>query len=240
MTVKIALRLNGLDLRDITAYELIPEDLAEISFELHGGISLAVVYSEGPEPVCDAIEAARQIEKLVPSVRVVDVFDELVSVSDIAARCDVAAEAVRLWATGQRRARPRTFPQPQQVVGTATPGKTMPVYAWREVLAWVREVLHMDPDEGITYLDDRRIADLKSELANLTPAPPDATWHPMPSARDYAVFISHSRTSGADAHLVDALLSRVRGLRVDDDYLRQPRVSSRQAEPAQPVAGARQ
>ena len=167
MTVKIALRLRGLDLREVEAYERIPPDLAELSFQASGAVSLAVIYTDSPSPVRDAVEWARMIGRLIPGVCVVGAQEELVSISDVAARCDVAAEAVRLWATGKRRASLRPFPAPRAVVGTGTGRKTSNIYAWPEVVSWVREVIGIDPDEGIAYLDSHQHAHLNVELADL-------------------------------------------------------------------------
>ena len=181
VTVKIALRLAGLDLRDTQAYERIPDDLAELSFEANGGVSLAVVYTDGPSPVAEAADWARHIVKLVPGTSVAEAFDELVSISDIAARCEVAAEAVRLWAAGKRRTSIRVFPAPRQVVGAGSGGKSMSLYAWRDVLSWVREVIRIDPDEGIAYLDDAQYADLNAELIGLAElSSPESEWRPIP------------------------------------------------------------
>ncbi len=95
----------------------------------------------------------------MPGVTVVDVYDELVSTSDIAARSGVAAEAVRLWAAGKRRADRVPFPMPRQVVGGGSGGKTMSLYAWREVVSWISEVIGIDPDEHVEYLADAQLAD---------------------------------------------------------------------------------
>lgn len=176
MTVKIPLRLRGLDLRDADAYDRIDPDLAELSWEANGGVSLAVFYSDDPPAIAagEAADRARRIAKLMPGVRVADVHDELVSTSDIAVRAGVAAEAVRLWAAGKRRASLRPFPNPRQVVGSGSGGKTMNLYAWREVVSWIREVIGTDPDDGIDYLNDAQLASLNAELADPAPA---AAWH---------------------------------------------------------------
>jgi hypothetical protein len=167
MTVQIALRLRGLDLREVEEYQRIPPDLAELSFQANGAVSLAVIYSDSPSPARDAVEWARMIGRLIPGVCVTGAHEELVSISDIAARCDVAAEAVRLWATGRRRASLRPFPAPRAVVGTGAGRKTSNIYAWPEVVSWAREVIGIDPDEGITYLDLSQHAHLNAELADL-------------------------------------------------------------------------
>ena len=176
MTVKIPLRLQGLDLRDADAYDRIDPDLAELSWEANGGVSLAVFYSDDSPAIAagEAADWARRIAKLMPGVRVADAHDELVSTSDIAVRAGVAAEAVRLWAAGKRRASLRPFPNPRQVVGSGSGGKTMNLYAWREVVSWIREVIGTDPDDGIDYLNDAQLASLNAELADPAPA---AAWH---------------------------------------------------------------
>lgn len=178
MTVKIPLRLQGIDLRDVEAYDRTDPDLAELSWEANGGVSLAVFYSDDPPVVAvgEAADWARRIAKLMPGVCVADVHDELVSVSDIAARAGVAAEAVRLWAAGRRRASLRRFPNPCQVVGSGSGGKTMNLYAWREVLSWIREVIGTDPDDGIEYLADAQLAHLNAQLVDIAPA---NAWHPI-------------------------------------------------------------
>lgn len=176
MTIKIPLRVRGLDLREPEAYDRIHPDLAELSWEANGAVSLAVLYSDESASIAmsDAGEWSRRIVKLMPGVCVQEVYDELVSVSDIAARTGVAAEAVRLWAAGKRRAVIRPFPRPRQVVGSASGGKTMNLYAWREVATWVRDVIGTDPDDGIDYLSDGQLANLNAELASIVPA---AEWH---------------------------------------------------------------
>lgn len=176
MTIKIALRLHDLDLRESEAYEGIHPDLTELSWEANGGVSFAVLYSDQPTAVamCEAGDWARRIAKLMPGECVQEVYDELVSVSDIATRVGVAAEAVRLWAVGKRRVTARPFPRSRQVVGSGTGGKAMNLYAWREVVAWVRDVIGIDPDEGIDYLTDGQIANLNAELTDIVPA---TAWH---------------------------------------------------------------
>jgi hypothetical protein len=178
MAVKIPLRLRGIDLRDVEAYDRIDPELDELSWEANGGVSLAVLYSDDPPAVAtgDAADWARRIAKLIPGVCVVDVHDELVSNSDIAVRAGVAAEAVRLWAARKRRASLRPFPSPRQVVGSGSGGKVMNLYAWREVVSWIREVIGTDPDDGIEYLTDAELARLNAQLVDIAPA---AAWHPI-------------------------------------------------------------
>ena len=41
----------------------------------------------------------------------------------------------------------------------------MSLYAWREVLGWIREVLGSDPEDGVDYLGDIERVHLNAELA---------------------------------------------------------------------------
>lgn len=184
MTVKIPLRLEGIDLRETAAYERVHEELEELFWVANGAISLAVVLSDDSEvaAVAEAADWARRIAKHMSGVTAVEVHDELVSVSDIAVRAGVAAEAVRLWAAHKRRASLRLFPSPRQVVGADSGGKTTSLYAWREVLSWIREVLGTDPDEGIEYLSDMQLADLNATLAAIRAE--RSIWHPITVEND--------------------------------------------------------
>lgn len=161
MYVKIPLRLHGLDLRSDS--HRIPEDLGDIFFTSHGAISLANVYTEDADPLGAAEDAARRIAKLLPDVRAAEVFDELVTVPDIAYRCAVAPEAARLWAGGRRRQQLRPFPAPRQVIGTSG-NKSMSLYAWREVVDWVRQSVGLDPDQDVAFLNDAQIHELNDTL----------------------------------------------------------------------------
>jgi hypothetical protein len=173
MTVKIPLRLRGFDLRVDAEWERIHPDLTELLWTAAGGVSRAVVYNEEPPSVAmdQAIRWAWLIADLMPGVEVAGVDDELVSISDIARRAAVGAEAVRLWTTGKRRAGIRPFPAPRQVAGGGAGGKSMALYSWREVVSWIRDVIGIDPDEGIDYLTDAQLASLNLELTAIAAAP---------------------------------------------------------------------
>ena len=216
MTVKVALRLDGLDLRDIEAYGRIPEELAEMSFQANGSVSLAVVYSDSSTPVSDAADCARLIDKLIPGVSVVRAHEELVSIPDIAARCDVATEAVRLWAAGKRRVRLRPFPPPREVIGAGGGGRTMNVYAWAEIVGWVRAVLNVDPDAGIDYLSGRQYAQLNVELSDIAAHVAASTadgWRPLAVIEQVTAQVSRS---GPVPTGTMSLISRMDELLVDE------------------------
>lgn len=170
MSVKVPLSVRGLDLRDAATYDRLGE-LTELDWKAVGPITLAVVYVDHGSAVGEAVDWARRILKTLDGVSV-GVHDELVSVSDIALRCGMSAESVRLWTAGKRRGARRPFPPPRQVVSVGA--RSMSLYAWRDVVAWVREVVQIDPDEGITYLDDMQVAQLVLEVAEF-----DSGWQPV-------------------------------------------------------------
>ena len=170
MNFKIAMRLHGFDLR--VDGEAVPEDLDEVFLTSHGALTLAILFTQDADPLGAAEDAARRIAKCLPGARAVEVHDELVTTADIAHRCSVAAEAVRLWANGRRRQHVRKFPAPRQVIGTSG-AKSMNLYAWREVLIWTREVIGIDPDEDVDYLNDAQMLDLNQYLQHA------AAWTPV-------------------------------------------------------------
>jgi hypothetical protein len=196
MVTKVPLQLSGLDLREQGAYERIDPGLDDLFFEGTGGLTLAVVYTDDPDPVAVALDAARRVRKVMDGVAVLRAFDELVSTGDIAARCAVAPEAVRLWAAGRRRAHVRPFPLPRQVVGTGSGNRLMSLYAWREVLGWVRDVIGVDPDEGVTYLNDAQVTALDAQLC-VVPRVEMPTWSDAMSRHFPASFRRNLEESGA-------------------------------------------
>ena len=122
--------------------------------------------------------------------------------SDIAARAGVAPEAVRLWAARKRRASLRPFPAPHQVVGTGSGGKPMSLYAWREILSWIREILGTDPDEGIEYLSDTQLADLNVDIAAIRAE--RAVWQPIAVDNEQIIADMHQVCQQARVSFVTA------------------------------------
>lgn len=171
MLVQLALLLHGLDMRDENHRARIPEQLHDLAFESAEDLTYVVVICEDRDAVPLAAQIARRIEAALVGVTVVSVHDELVALTDIALRTDVAHEAVRLWASGRRRASGRQFPRPRQVVGVQRGKNSMKLYAWREVVSWVREVIGLDPEDGLGFLTDRQIAEVNARVAQVMPTP---------------------------------------------------------------------
>lgn len=206
MAIEIPMRLRGIDLREDGAAESVPEGLGELFWMANGPISMAVLFSEKPseDAVTEAVGWAVRIAELMPGVRVAAVHDELVSISDIAVRASVAPEAARMWANGKRRAAKCPFPPPRQAVGGSAGGKTMSLYAWREVVAWAREALGRDHEEGVEYLTDAQLADLNARLARVDPQPSATAAGTAPATKS-----RESRTRREEARSVPGATGQV-------------------------------
>ncbi|GCD91206.1 hypothetical protein [Nocardioides sp. LS1] len=167
MLVRFVLLLRGIDLRDADARAAIPEELDDLDFEACEEISSVVIYCEDHLAPIEAVRVARRIERYLPGVEVVEVHDELVALGDIAVRTGMKHEAVRLWAAGKRRAGGTPFPGPRQIVA-AERGRSMKLYAWREVVSWIRQIIKVDPEHGVCFLSDVQIHEINACLSKVT------------------------------------------------------------------------
>ncbi len=164
MTTQVHLTVEGIDIGSPTTRAAIEgSDLVDLAWTSNLGLLTVTCFVEhGQHPVADALDWARCITKTTGG-RVPRAFDELVATAEIAARCDVTTEAVRLWTSGRRRTgSPFPLPRQQVAIGQA---RTMRLYAWRDVVAWVRQTLGVDPEDGDGFLSDRQLADLDNDLA---------------------------------------------------------------------------
>lgn len=162
---KIVLQVRGIDLDDLETLEAIGQHLADLGWESAGGVVTAMLYTESSNPHDAALDAASSIEKVVPGSTVLRVDDRLVSTSDIADQLGITREAVRLWSAGQRRTTMLPFPAPRAVVSQ---GRTMmKLWAWAEVVEWLRTEYQLDPEPGISYLSASDTARLNADLAQI-------------------------------------------------------------------------
>jgi hypothetical protein len=174
MDTKIVLSVRGVDLDDPMTLDTLGKHLDDLGWESVGGQVTAVLYTDSPDPIAAALDVVSVIEKVLPGAAVFRVDEQLMSVGDIADHVGVSTEGVRLWTVGKRRAAVG-FPVPRAQVSQ---GRTlMKIWAWADVLAWLRTELHLDPEEGVRYLSDRQVADLNVELASRVPGA--QRWHPV-------------------------------------------------------------
>lgn len=165
MTVKTVLAVSGVDLDDDDTLELLGLHFSDLGWEALGTDVTAAVLSDSADPVADALAVAHRIESVLPGSRVTGLDDEFVGLSEIAGRVAVSTEAVRLWASGQRRAASTpVFPRP---VGRLAQGRTsVAVWVWADVVRWLRDAFCLDPEPGVEYLSRSGSLALSAELAD--------------------------------------------------------------------------
>ncbi|MEU0971358.1 hypothetical protein ABZ357_40350 [Streptomyces sp. NPDC005917] len=104
------------------------------------------------------------------------VDEQFVSLADIATRAGLSHEAVRLWAAGKRRTEDDPFPKPRAQVGQ---GRTATkIWAWPEVLAWLKDHYHLDLEPGTAYLTTQQVTRLNALLQQH----PQPGWQPLATA----------------------------------------------------------
>jgi hypothetical protein len=150
--IDIPLVVTGVDLGDEATLDLIGKQFDGLTWRSEAGQIIATVHSTSPDPVAHAVDVASAIIARLPGARITGVDPQLVALGDIADRLDITSEAVRLWAAGKRHA-DTPFPAP---AGRVSAGRTvMKIWSWPDVLTWLREEYHLDPEPNIEYLSER-------------------------------------------------------------------------------------
>jgi hypothetical protein len=162
VNTKIVLNVRNVDLNDDETLATLAEHLDDLGWESIEGKVTATLYTDSADAVGAALDVAHSIEKHLPKAAVVRVDEQLVAVSDIADRVGMTSEGVRLWTAGKRRNVGPAFPPPR---GQVSQGRTvMKVWAWADVLCWLRAQYQLDPEEGVRYPSDREVAELNAAL----------------------------------------------------------------------------
>jgi hypothetical protein len=189
---KIVLNVQNVDLADDRTLATLAEHLDDLGWESIGGQVTATLYTDAPDVVGAALDVAHAIEKHLPDSTVMRVDEQLVAISDIADRVGMSSEGVRLWTTGKRRKVGLPFPAPR---GHLSQGRTlMKVWAWADVLSWLRSQYRLDPEEGVHYPSNREIAHLNAALCDRTDEQDE--WRPSGEAAFMRVFdVSSERTA---------------------------------------------
>lgn len=159
----IPLVVTGVDLDDEATLDLIGAHFDDLTWQAEAGQVIASVHTTAADPVAQAVDVARAITSTLPFASVTGVDPQLVALGDIADRVGISSEAVRLWAAGKRRAR-TPFPAP---TGRVSTGRTvMKIWSWPDVLTWLREEYHLDPEPDISYLNKHGVHTLAMKLAS--------------------------------------------------------------------------
>jgi hypothetical protein len=176
--ITIPLVVTGVDLDDAATLDLVGAHFDDLTWHSESGQHIATLYTAAADPISAAVEVADAISAELPGARVTGIDPQLVALGDIADRLNISSEAVRLWAAGKRRAH-TPFPAP---AGHVSVGRTvMKIWSWPDVLTWLREGYHLDPEPNTTYLtasQTHRLA-VKLDNARITAAllPSDESAH---------------------------------------------------------------
>lgn len=154
-----ALLVAGLDVEDdahCDAY--FGAGLADSFLEDRDGLALATFSRTAGSAGAALRSAIEDVERALPTARVLRVDDQLMNLNDLADRLGRTAESVRLLATAERG--PGGFPPPAGVVG-----KGVRVWRWADVRPWLAQHGMTASDDAAETLPPSLIAATNVELA---------------------------------------------------------------------------
>ncbi len=127
---EFSVQVTGLEIENKSQLKLLKNDtITVVPFASDGLIMLGIeMAAESPESAFNEFKSF--LNRYANNIKIKRIDLDLVSLSQIAGRLDVTREAVRLWATGERR---KGFPEP-----FASAGQSL-LWAWSEVFDWLSE-----------------------------------------------------------------------------------------------------
>ena len=127
---EFSVQVTGLDIENKSQLKKLKNDtITVVPFASDGLIMLDIeLAAESPELAF--FEFKSFLNKYASKIKIKRIDLDLVYLSQIAERLDVTREAVRLWATGERR---QDFPAPFTSAGQSL------LWAWSEVFDWLTE-----------------------------------------------------------------------------------------------------
>lgn len=165
MQHKVVLCVEGIDLDDDETLDIIGLHLNDLVWSSVGNDVRVAVLTSSADPVAAVVTVARDIECRLVGARVTRVDEQFVTTREIADAVGLTREAVRLWVRGHRRSE-SPFPRPRAHLAVSSSGNTTKVWAWADVVSWMRESYDVDPEPGILYLGDRDVAALNMQFAS--------------------------------------------------------------------------
>ena len=127
VTVKFTLAVTGVDVDDFDLLDRLVEALPHVHWGEVDGQVQADVYMPDMSVVHAVQQVTDALRAIVPTAGATRLLEDFVAVPDIAKRCDVNRETVRLWS------KEATFPVPRSVVGNG-----IKVWDWASVNSWLR------------------------------------------------------------------------------------------------------
>jgi hypothetical protein len=129
----LTIQYSGVDFDDDAQLAVLSESAPHISWSVDSGLVSATAYLEARSIVEAAEQMVEQIARAVPGAQPIRMDEDLVNTFDVADRCGVNRETVRLWAAGLRG--PGGFPSPRGRIGR----DAQQVWDWGSVQSWLQE-----------------------------------------------------------------------------------------------------
>lgn len=172
---EIEIQVTGVDMRDPNTVSKIGE-LSEYMWSTNGDLVTFTVFSEST-PIDDSVRALRRLACHMPEARPIRVYEEQVTIPEIANRVVVSREAVRKWVDSPDTS---NFPAPVQ----RYPGRErgdMRVWIWRDVVAWLKNEKAIDldgdlPDFATVTAVNAHIAGLHHDVESTWMMGRELTW----------------------------------------------------------------
>ncbi|MDK9674318.1 helix-turn-helix transcriptional regulator [Propionibacterium freudenreichii] len=159
MTVDVELRVTGVDLDEEETDETLAKHFPDMVWEENSGLMTVTMFAEHDDLVSSVIEQVRRLEAALPSLKVLGVHRDLVSVTAIAHRVGLSREGVRKWTMEAG------FPAPESVL---EPG-AVKVWPWSEVVDWVQRSRGVDLEDHVPTTQEA------IQIDNCLTQNPDAT-----------------------------------------------------------------
>ena len=125
---EFTVHVTGMDLEDESQYGKWDDETITLIPYTSEGLAMLAVEMNAKSPESAFCEFKSFLNERSPEIIIKRVDLDLVSLSQIAERLDITREAVRLWASGQRR---KGFPVPFTSAGQSL------LWAWSEVYDWL-------------------------------------------------------------------------------------------------------
>jgi hypothetical protein len=162
--IEVTLRVQGADISDDSVDAVIAEHFPETVWDEADGLTTLTIFVDREDAVTETVALVRRIEAAVPGMKVVGVHRDLVGTTDISLRVGVSREGARKWSLSA------DFPMPFDYIGAGS----MKVWAWAEVVQWLKEARALDMDQELPSLE------LMTQIENCIMRNPDHTtvqWH---------------------------------------------------------------
>lgn len=131
-------------------------DNLDASVFMQSGVQYVTVFEDGYSAVSTAIAVITALEAIDASLRVVDVDEDFVNISDIAARVDRSRQGIRLHVEGHRG--PGGFPRHRGVIGDG-----QKIWDWASVNEWLRNSMSELADDEVSLLPEH-VTEVRSWL----------------------------------------------------------------------------